>query len=903
MRRWIVVLCLSVLVLAELPAVAMGAGEFGFRPGSVGVLESSELAGGHPDLTVQFEMNSEGGGEPVATSGEVKIAMPPGLTGNPNAVGQCTLLQLVSTDVQSPASDGSCPQDSQVGITEVILFNQDGGTQSLIEPIYNMEPPADGSAVARLGFYAKFFPTLINIRVRSESDYGLTASLEGIGSLIPLLSAKTTIWGVPADESHDPLRITPHEALACGGSPCTAPGGEPRHSGLLPAPFLSNATQCESPQRFELSAASYAEPAQPVTEVVQLPALTGCGKLGFAPSFTAVPTSREAAMPTGLDVDLQIPQDETVQGRSSSQLRDTTVVLPRGMTLAAGAAGGLGSCSAQQAGLESNRAASCPDAAKVGSAEIDVPALSRPIKGAIYQRTPEPGELFRVWLVADELGIHLALPGRIELDPSSGQITSVFLDTPQAPVRDFQLHFKSGSRAPLANPPSCGTFQTSYEFRPWSGRPATTGLTPMTIDQACATGGFEPRLSAGSTEPTARASAPFVTELTRRSGEQNISGLNVELPRGLLAKLAGVALCEGAAAQNGACPPASRVGTATVASGPGSSPLWIPQPDKAPTAVYLSGPYKGAPFSLVVKVPAQAGPFDLGTVITRAALHVDPETTQVTVRSDALPQFLEGVPTSYRTIHVDVDRPDFTLNPSGCGAKQTSALLTSAEGIVAKAVSSFRIGGCRELPFKPKLALRLKGFTKRAGHPALTATVLPGAGDANIAKAQVALPHSEFLDQGHIRTVCTRVQFAAERCPAASVYGRATAWTPLLDRALTGPVYLRSSSHQLPDLVADLNGQLRVVLDGRIDSVKGGGIRSTFEAVPDAPVRKFVLRMRGGKRGLLENSTNLCAGVHRADVRFTGHNGKSRNFEQVVKASCGATKSQGRRGGKSTTRR
>jgi len=902
MKRWIVSLVLSLLAAVAFPAIAMGAGEFGFRPDSVAVSESSALAGAHPDLTVQFEMNSEGSGEPVATSGEIKIAMPPGLTGNPNAVGQCTLLQLVSTDVQSPASDGSCPQDSQVGITEVILFNQDGGTQSLIEPIYNMEPPADGSSVARLGFYAKFFPTLINIRVRSESDYGLTASIEGIGSLIPLLSAKTTIWGVPADASHDPLRITPHEALACGGSPCTAPGGEPRHSGLLPAPFLSNATQCESPQRFELTAASYADPGSPVTEVVRLPTLAGCGKLGFAPSFTAVSSSREAAAPTGLDVDLQIPQDETVKGRSSSQLRDTKVVLPRGMTLAAGAADGLGACTAQQAGFESNRAASCPDAAKIGSAEIDVPALSRPILGAVYQRTPEPGELFRVWLVADELGIHLALPGKIQLDPSSGQVTSLFLDTPQAPVRDFKLHFKSGPRAPLANPPSCGTFQTDYEFRPWSGRPPTAGLTPMTIDQACATGGFEPRLSAGSTEPTAKAFAPFVTELTRRPGEQNISRLSIELPRGLLAKLAGVARCEGAAAQGGFCPSTSQVGTVTVASGPGSSPLWIPQPDKAPTAVYLSGPYEGAPFSLVIKVPAQAGPFDLGTVVTRAALYVDPETTQVTVRSDALPQFLEGVPTSYRTVHVNIDRSDFTLNPSGCGAKQTSALLTSAAGAVAKADSPFRLGGCHALSFKPKLALRLQGATKRAGHPALTAVVVPRAGDANIAKAQVALPHSEFLDQSHIGTVCTRVQFAAGQCPAASVYGRATAWTPLLDHSLSGPVYLRSSSHRLPDLVADLSGQLDVVLDGRIDSVKGG-IRSTFTAVPDAPVQRFVLKMRGGKKGLLENSTNLCAAVYRAEVKLTGHNGKSRDFEPVVKASCDAKSSHRRRGEESTTPR
>ncbi len=885
MRRFLALLSLAVLLAALAPASAAAAGEFGFKPGSVVVSESSPLAGAHPDLTVDFEMNSEESGEPVAATGEFRIAMPPGLTGNPNAVPFCSMLQLMSTDVESPGNEGSCPPDSQIGVTEVILFNREGGIQSLIEPIFNMAPPAAGDVAARLGFYAKFFPTLVNIRVRSESDYGLTASLEGVGSLIPLLSATTTIWGVPADESHDPLRITPYEALHCGGAPCTAPGGEPRHSGLVPAPFLSNPTQCGAPQRFDLSAISYLDPGLRAAETVQLPGLTGCEKLGFSPSFSATPTSRQADSPTGLDVELDLPQDETAKGRSTSQLRDAKVVLPRGMTIAAGAADGLAGCTAEQAGYRSTAAARCPDAAKIGSAEIDIPALAHPIQGAVYQRTPEPGHLFRIWLVADELGIHVALPGEIELDPQSGQITSLFLETPRAPVRDFKLHFKSGPRAPLATPSSCGTFQTHYEFAPWSGTAPAGGEAPMVIDAGCDTGRFKPGLSAGSTDPSAGSYSPFVTDLTRRSGEQNVADLAVTLPRGVVAKAAGVVHCEGGAADAGECPAGSRVGTIEVASGPGSNPLWIPQPGKSPTAVYLSGPYQGSPYGLVFKVPAQAGPFDLGTVVVRAGIDIDPDSAQVTVRSNPLPQFLEGVPVSYRTVHVDIDRRRFALNPTNCAQKQTEAHLVSAQGATATATSPYRVLGCGELGFKPQLALKLKGSTRRGGNPALTATLTARPGDANIARAQVALPRSEFLDQSHIQTICTRVQFAADACPAASVYGRAKAWTPLLDRPLAGPVYLRSSSHTLPDLVADLGGQIEVVLDGRIDSVQGG-IRSTFEAVPDAPVRKFVLAMRGGKRSLLENSTNLCLGAHRATAAFTGQNGKRIDLHPSLRSSC-----------------
>ena len=305
--------------------------------------------------------------------------------------------------------------------------------------------------------------------------------------------------------------------------------------------------------------------------------------------------------------------------------------------------------------------------------------------------------------------------------------------------------------------------------------------------------------------------------------------------------------------------------------------------------VYLTGPYKGAPISLAIVTPAIAGPFDLGTVVARVALNVDPETAKVTATSDPLPSILYGIPLDIRQIVFQMDRPEFTLNPTSCDPMSIGGEMQTATGGTSPLLVPFQVGGCSALGFKPKLAIRLKGGTTRGGHPALSATVAyPTTGKyANIKTAQVTLPRSEFLDQAHIGTVCTRVQFKADQCPPKSIYGKATAITPLLSSPLSGPAYLRSSSHQLPDLVVDLHGQVDVVLVGRIDSVNGG-IRTTFEAAPDAPVSKFTLQMQGGKKGLLVNSTNLCKHpkANKAISLMEAQNGKVFDSEPELANSC-----------------
>jgi hypothetical protein len=424
-----------------------------------------------------------------------------------------------------------------------------------------------------------------------------------------------------------------------------------------------------------------------------------------------------------------------------------------------------------------------------------------------------------------------------------------------------------------------------------------TATSTFTIDEGCANAGqFTPTLEAGTTAPSAGKPSPFTLRITQRSGQQNLSVIEATLPKGVLAKLAGVQLCGNAEAATGNCPMGSQVGTTTVGAGAGPSPIYVPQPGRAPTAVYLAGPYNGAPYSLVVKVPAEAGPFNLGTVTVRNSLYVDPTTTQVTAKSDPLPQILDGVPISYRDVRVDITRNDFTINPTSCEPMQVTSVLTAISGQTASPATRFQVAGCDALGFSPKLSLQLKGQTKRTGNPAVNAVLTAPPGQANIAATTVILPKSSFIDQSHVDNPCTRVQFSADACPANSILGTAVAYTPLIDKPLEGPVYFRSNGGErtLPDIVADLNGQIHVVLVGFIDSVKVGKessrVRTRFASVPDAPVSKFVLKLKGGKRGLIENSQNLCKVKPVATVQMTGQNGKPHDFKQKIGTSCGSGK-------------
>lgn len=880
-------------------AITPEVAQFGFLHGSAGVSagavteagDTATVAGSHPYsvvLDAGFPSRKVPGKEEllaVQALRDLSFSLPPGLVADPAATpARCTESQLLT-------GENGCPATSQVGTLYVFLANFNGGGVVGL-PLYNMVPPPGVPAE----FAFNLVGTLVHVMGGLDGDFHLSAKSSDILAKVAVGGAIVELWGDPSDPRHDGFRT----GLGCSG--CSV---EP-----FKTAFLTMPSACSSTLHLSATANSWEDPT-PITEegIFGSPngepsSVEGCESLQFAPTMSVQATSHSTDSPTGLSVHLHLPQNEGLKGRATATLRKVEVQLPEGMTVNASAADGLGACATAQIGLHNVQPAACPDASKVGTAEIATPLLAEPLKGSIYlaeQGNNPFGTLLALYLVVEGEGVVIKLPGRVDTNPSTGRVVASFDNNPQLPFNDLEVTFNGGSRATLTTPSACGSYNVRSELTSWASPTPVVMNSPVSIEAGCDTGGFNPGLSAGTSNPAAGRYSPFVLRITRNDGEQNLAGITTTLPEGLLAKLGGVSLCPEADTASGACPPASQLGTTTAGVGAGTQPVFIPQPGKAPTAVYLAGPYKGAPYSLVIKVPAQAGPFDLGTIAVRVALNIDLYTAQVTAVSDPLPQILEGIPVAYRDIRVNVDRETFILNPTSCDPMKVESKLVSDKGAVAAPSDRFQVGNCEGLRFKPGLKLQLKGSTKRSGHPALKAVVTyPKKGAyANIAQAQVGLPHSEFLDQSNLDKVCTRPELQSDTCPSKSIYGHVKAWSPLLDKPLEGPVYLGVGfGYQLPALVADLNGQVRILLKGKVDTTKQHGIRNTFEAVPDAPVSRFVLEMKGGpKYGLLENSENTCSHRQRASASFVAQNGKVENLHPTIANSC---KGKGRRGKRRT---
>lgn len=887
---------------------------------------SSAQAGAHADFTTTFRLN-EKDGSPYALTRDIVVSLPPGLVGNPEAFPKCSTLQLASRP-----EDSECPLDSQVGSSVIVL----GGTNTgaFLEPVYNLPSPG-GDVVARFGLFAGPFPAIIKVRLDPDTE-SLVATVDGAAAAAELISSSTTFWGVPANPAHDTERITPEEALS-GNGPA---GGRP--SNLPEVPFMTNPTSCEPGQQITITTRSYQLPNQAQTKTGAFPDIVGCEALGFNPAVELKPTTSQGTTGSGLDYELDFPTKGLEFGNIpyDSELRRAEVTLPEGMTINPSEAEGLGVCSEADLAREtydSGPNAGCPESSKIGSVEAETSVIDRNPTGSLYLAKPYQnpfGSLLALYMVLKipDRGVLVKLPGEVVTDPDTGQITTIFDNIPQVPVSTFHLHFREGSRAPLVTPSACGTYNALSLLGPWS-RPdeLITRSSLFSIESGpghgpCPSGGlppFKPLLLAYATNPIAGSFSPFYVRLTRTDAEQEITHFSIKLPPGFAAKLAGVPFCPDAAiaaakARSGihggeeelnapSCPAASEIGTSSVGAGVGDVLTYVPG------KLYLAGPYRGSPISIVAITAAKAGPFDLGTVVVREALRVNPETAEVFVDandSDPIPHIIRGIPVHLRDIRISVDRPRFAINPTDCSSTSTAStvrgagldFVSEADDNPLTVSSPFQVADCAALGFKPKLRLFLKGGTKRNQVPALKAVLTARPGDANISKTTVVLPHSEFLEQGHIGTVCTRAQFNAgagdgAACPPASVYGRARATTPLLDEALEGPVFLRSNGgeRQLPDLVAALHsGKININLVGYIDSVSERNargeiisrIRNRFEHVPDAPVTKFVLLMKGGKKGLLVNSTDICKGRHQADIAFSAHNGRQVGYQSQMKADC-----------------
>ncbi|HEY0318444.1 MAG TPA: hypothetical protein VGC49_09135 [Solirubrobacterales bacterium] len=920
--------------------------DFGVAPGTFdgtvldGSGEAFTQAGGHPfSGSTGFELNTEPNPAPGFENGlpisqganlrNVKVEVPPGLVGNPLATPRCSLSSFSATPF-SP-----CPDSAQVG-TAIVGINLESSHFNLPGAIYNLTPSPGQPAL--FGFWAFIVPVLVTPTIRDNGDYGLDVHVDNVDETLSLTSTSLTFWGIPASPVHDPERGNLLFGMCGDGTPM------PCHSGAPLVPFLTNPVDCaHGPFTTNIEVESWKGETDTDSFVShdnggEPTGVTHCERVPFQPTVSAKPTTGNAESPTGLDFELSIPDDGLLNpdGIAQAQVKKAVVRLPEGMSLNPSAGEGLGVCTPGQYAAEQADTApgqGCPNSSKLGTVAVDTPLLQEQATGSIYlaqpdnPKTPQHGaenpfdSLISMYMVArvPKRGVVVRVAGKVEPDPRTGQIVTTFDDLPQLPFSHFRVHFREGARSPLVSPPGCGTFIATADLTPWSSTVPTPVSSDFLIEHgvgggSCPSAGnppFNPKLNAGTLNNDAGSYSPFFLRMSRSDEDQEITNFSADLPPGVSAKLAGIPKCSDAALAHAAaatgfderespsCPAASQIGRASVGYGVGSVLT------HAPGKVYLAGPYHGTPISLATVAPAVVGPFDVGTVIVRSAMRVDPETAQVHVDSqgsDPIPHILKGVLLHLRDIRVYMDRPNFVLNPTSCDRMAVEAQITGSGGNFASSADDnpltvsdpFQAASCASLPFKPKLSFRLKGGTERGDYQALTATLTARKGDANLARAIVTLPHSEFLAQNHIRTICTRVQFKADNCPAASIYGHARAVTPLLDEPLQGPVYLRSSSNPLPDLVAKLNGEFEVVLSGRIDA-KDGGIRNSFRLIPDAPVRKFTLSMKGGEKSLLVNSRNLCSTTLRANVKLAAQNSKTRMFSPVVASSCKGKEGGGRR--------
>jgi hypothetical protein len=927
----------SLLAAAVVPAGAAAKPSeqpFEIASGSFHFIPSTNQAAAHSDWTTSFDFAHENAtGKTFNDPRTVIVNLPAGFIGNNTAVPTCTQAQLLLSVVEDNLP--SCPIASQVGQISFEVANGNLHPAHLTVPIYNMEVTSFGTT-AELGFKTIFLTQTISIDVR-PGDSGLTVTTSDISKVGEPHNVSVTIWGLPAAHEHDPQR-----GLQCGTKgeipPLCRIDSNTQEANIPVKPFLSNPTSCGA---FEatMKADSWEEPESWSEAKAEVGPIGECERVPFEPEIEATPTTKAAESPTGLAFAMKIPQAwENPYTISTSNLKDARVTLPAGMSLNPSAGSGLGYCTAEQLARETAESLpgeGCPPESKVGSVEVQTPVLAEHASGAVFVAKPFENpfdSLLALYIVAKipSRGIIVKVAGKVTPDPVTGQLTTTFDENPQVPFSIFTLRFNQGPTSPLVSPPSCGTYTALADLTPWSAPleprnlsasfPVETGVR----GGPCPGGGtppFHPLLHAGSYSNQAGAYSPFYVRLSREDGEQEITHFSIKLPPGLVGKLAGIPFCSdaqiaAATARTGphggeeeeqqpSCPAASQVGRTEVEAGVGTVLA------SAPGKVYLAGPYHGAPISVVAITSARVGPFDLGTVVVREALKVNPETAEVSVDasgSDPLPHIIQGIPTHLRNIRVYMDRPAFVLNPTNCTATSTaSTVLGSGKDFVSEAddqpvtvTSPFQVANCAALGFKPGLKLQLKGGkTSRGGLPGLKAILTARPGDANIGKAQVTLPPSEFLEQGHLKNVCPRSVWIqgtvpGEKCPANSIYGHAKATTPLLSEPLSGPVYLRTGyGTRLPEMVAALNAQeINVDVVGEIDSVHQKGsevalLRNTFKAVPDAPVTKFELELEGGKKGLLVNSRNVCKGTHKALAAFTGQNGKLDEFEPTLEAtSC-----------------
>ena len=889
--------------LAGLLTVVPGAqADFGIVPGSVTEVALNRdgsvdtQAGSHPySYTVNFTLNTDSAGQPEGGEARDVIAyLPPGLIGDPLIGPRCTRQQFEGNI--SP----QCPANTQVGILHVDI----PGLGLARGPLFNVVPPP-GSA-AELGFSVVGLTALQESSVRTDEGYRLQIDTANLPEVLSSVSA--TIWGVPADPSHDEERGT----LAAEGAV-----GEGTSSEAPLLPFITLPASCGSPLSIRIGADSklapglFAEESGLSTDAGGNPSsLLGCQSVPFSPSIAAAPTSRSAEDPSGLDFELKLPNQGLLNpnGITETEPVKTEVALPQGVTVNPSAANGLGVCTPTQyqaASATAGPGQGCPESSKVGTLVAKTPLLEETIEGSVYLAAPHDNpfnSLLALYIVAKapERGVLIKQAGEVQADPNTGQLTTTFDGLPPLPYSSFEFDLREGPRAPLITPQTCGTYTTHVKLYPFSNSGGATERTADFTIGAGANGGpcesseaqlpNTPSLQAGTVAPVAGAFSPLVFKISREDGSQHFGSITASLPSGLLGKLAGVPYCsdaqiaaaaarggegEGAAEQSSpSCPEASQVGVVNITAGAGSQPIGVQ--GKA----YLAGPYKDAPLSLAIITPAIAGPFDLGTVVVRTALYIDRTTAQIRAVSDPIPTILDGIPLDIRSVSLNMNRAGFTFNPTSCDPMSVGGEEVSTLNQTVGLSNRFQVGGCQGLPFKPTMAITTQGKTSKANGASLTVKVSQKPGEADIHKVDLTLPTALPARLTTLQQACTEAQFAANPagCPAGSFIGTAKAITPILSVPLTGPAILVShGGAAFPDVVFLLQANerganIRIDVDGRTD-IKKGVTYSRFETVPDAPITSFETNLPQGPHSVLAATGNLCTSKLAIPTELMGQNG------------------------------
>jgi hypothetical protein len=871
-------------VVTLFASVSPAAASFGIVPDSLKTVAENRdgsldtAAGSHPyAYTVSFELNHNAEQEAEGSARDVLVDLPPGLVGNAATMPRCP---RASFDASERAL---CPGDTQVG-TLAVAFRGPGEVLSPHGAVYNLAPPP--GVAASFGFSAGGYTAIENaVVVDSSSGYRIQVTSNDVSTL-HLEAVTETIWGVPADHGHDPER-------ECGSELGNTIGCS---TDILPTPFLTLPTACGTPLSTLLEADSLEAPGDYLAESAQSldaggnPAgLLGCESLDFSPSIALQPETAAAATPTGPAIDLHLPQHEAVEGLAEADLRQATVTLPAGLVVNPSSANGLAGCSLAQIGLGGTQPPACPAASNIATVELRTPLIAHTLPGTVYLASQGDNpfhSLLAIYIVIDdpETGTVVKLAGHVEPNPTTGQLTTTFSENPQFPFEDLKVHFTGGPRAALTTPETCGSYTTTTNLTPWT-TPEGANATPSSTFQItsgpggtpCAYSAAEepnhPGFEAGTTIMIAGSYSPFLFRISREDGSQPLKQLEFTLPPGLTGKIAGTTQCspaQVAAAETpgrtGAeeratpsCPASSEVGTVHVTG-----------------HEYLSGPYNGAPFSLITITPAVAGPFDLGVVVVHAALYINPQTAQVTVKTDPLPTILDGIPLDIRTITVNANRSQFTRNPTSCEPLSITGNALTTVDQTAPLTDPFQVGACAALPFKPTFTAAAQAHTSKVNGESLTVKVTQQLGEADIHKVDLQLPTTLPSRLSTLQKACSEAQFAANPagCPEGSIVGSAIAHTPLLASPLTGPAYLVShGGAAFPDLVYLLQGEgIKLQLTGNTD-IKNGITYSRFETVPDQPISSFETTLPEGPHSILTAYGNPCTNPLAMPTTITAHNG------------------------------